>query len=203
MRNTDVLLQILRRYLDRRGPPGSRHTLGHLSHDLREFALQIAHTRLACVTLHNLPDGRLADPNVLRSQPVARQHLGEKVFLRNPDFFRFQVPREPDDFHAILQRRRDGVRHVRRRDEEDLAQVELDLEVVIAERVVLFRIEHLEQGRRGVAAEVARHFVDLVEKNDGVPCLCLDERLDDTSRHRPDVRASVPADLGLVADPTQ
>ena len=42
-------------------------------------------------------------------------------------------------------------------------EVELDVEVVVAERVVLGRVEHLEQGRRRVAAPIGADLVDLVE----------------------------------------
>ena len=38
-----------------------------------------------------------------------------------------------------------------------------DLEVVVGERVVLLGVEHLEQRRRGIAAEVVPELVDLVE----------------------------------------
>ena len=38
-----------------------------------------------------------------------------------------------------------------------------DVEVVVAEGVVLLRVEHLEQRRGRIAAEVGAHLVDLVE----------------------------------------
>jgi hypothetical protein len=47
-------------------------------------------------------------------------------------------------------------------------QVELDVEVVVAERRVLRRVEHLEQGRARVAAPVGADLVDLVEEDDRV-----------------------------------
>ena len=43
-----------------------------------------------------------------------------------------------------------------------------NLEVVVGERVVLLGIEHLEQRRRGVAAEVVTDLVHLVHHEDGV-----------------------------------
>ena len=70
---------------------------------------------------------------------------------------------------------------------------------MIVEGVVLLRVEHLEQRRRRVAAEVGRHLVDLVEQEDGVVRARLAQALDDLAGHRADVRAAVAADLGLVA----
>ena len=78
-------------------------------------------------------------------------------------------------------------------------QVERHVEVVIAERVVLLRIEHLEQRRRRVAAEVGAELVDLVEDEDRVLRLGAAQALDDLAGQRADVGAAMAADLGLVA----
>lgn len=47
------------------------------------------------------------------------------------------VPVEPDQFHTVEQRLRDGFEHVGRRQEHHVAEVELDLQVVVPEGVVL------------------------------------------------------------------
>ena len=83
-------------------------------------------------------------------------------------------------------------------DEHDVRQVVLDVEVVIEERVVLLRIEHFQQRRRRVAAEVHRHLVDFVEQEDRVHRAGLLHHLDDLAGERADVGAAVAADLGLV-----
>ena len=61
-----------------------------------------------------------------------------------------------------------GVEHVGRGEEQHVGQVEVDLQVVVAERVVLRRVEHLEQRRGRVAAPVGADLVDLVEQDDRV-----------------------------------
>ena len=48
-------------------------------------------------------------------------------------------------------------------DEEHLRQVERQIEIVIAEVVVLLGIEHLEQRRLRIAAEIGADLVDLVD----------------------------------------
>ena len=78
-------------------------------------------------------------------------------------------------------------------------EIEGDLEVVIAEGVVLLGVEHLEQRRRRVAAEVGAELVDLVEQEDGIARARAPQALQDAARHRADVGAPVAADLGLVA----
>ena len=74
---------------------------------------------------------------------------------------------------------------------------------MIGEAVVLLRIEHLEQRRARVAAEVGAQLVDLVEHHHGIDGGRLLHRLDDPPRERADVGAAMPADLGLVADAAQ
>ena len=88
---------------------------------------------------------------------------------------------------------------VGRGDEHHVGQVVVEVEVVVVERVVLLGVEHLEQGRCRVAAEVRRHLVDLVEQEHRVVGADLLEALDDLAGQRADVGAPVAADLGLVA----
>ena len=64
---------------------------------------------------------------------------------------------------------------------------------------MLLGIEDLEHRGRRVAPEVRAHLVDLVDQEDRVRRLGVADRADDRARHRADVRATVAADLGLVA----
>ncbi len=68
---------------------------------------------------------------------------------------------------------------VRRHDEQDTREIDVDLEIVIAERVVLRRVQHLEQRCGRIALESARgDLVDLVEHELRVGHLLLRRRLD-------------------------
>ena len=73
------------------------------------------------------------------------------------------------------------------------------VEVVVAERRVLRRVEHLEQGRGRVAPPVGAELVDLVEQDDRVHRAGVAQGADQAARQRADVGAPVAADLGLVA----
>ena len=70
---------------------------------------------------------------------------------------------------------------------------------MVEERVVLLRVQDLEQRRRRVAPEVGRHLVDLVEQEDRVDRPRLAHHLDDLAREGADVGPAVAADLRLVA----
>ena len=114
--------------------------------------------------------------------------------------FSSTVAVETDDLHPVEQRPGDRVGHVRRRDEDDLGKVELDVEVVVAERVVLRRVKHLEQRSGRVATPVDADLVHLVEEDDRVHRAGVAQGADQPTRQSADVRAPVAADLSLVAD---
>ena len=122
----------------------------------------------------------------------------DQVLARDLDLLVLGVAGDPDDLHAVHQRRRD-VERIRRGDEHHARQVVVDLQIVVVERVVLLGIEHLEQGRGRIAAEIGAHLVDLVQQEQRIRGLRLAHRLDDLAGHRADIGAPVAADLGLVA----
>ena len=96
-------------------------------------------------------------------------------------------------------RARDVLDEVGGGDEQHFAQVERHAQVVIGERVVLGRIEHLEQRARGVALEADPQLVHFVEQEHRILRAGLLHPLDDAARHRADVGAAVAADVGFVA----
>ena len=132
-------------------------------------------------------------------RPAPFDRLRREELLGDLDLLLLGVAGELEHFHAVAQRLRDRVQHVGRADEHHVRQVVLDVEVVVEERVVLFRVEHLEQRRRRVAAEVHRHLVDFVEQEHRVHRAGLLHHLDDLAGEGADVGAAVAADLGLVA----
>src|SRR5215218_3335638 len=75
----------------------------------------------------------------------------------------------------------------------------LDVEVVIAEGVVLRRIEHLEQGGARIAAPVGPHLVDLVEHDHRVHRAGVPQRADQAAGKSADIGSPVAPDLGLVS----
>ena len=132
--------------------------------------------------------------------PAPFDGLGREEPPGDLDLLLLGVAGELEHFHAVAERLRDRVQHVGRADEHHVRQVVLDVEVVIQERVVLFGVEHFEQRRRRVAAEVHRHLVDFVEQEHRVHRAGLLHHLDDLAGERADVGAAVAADLRLVAD---
>ena len=89
---------------------------------------------------------------------------------------------------------------VGRGDEEHLAQVEGDLEVVVGEGAVLLRVQDLQQRGGRVAPEIVPQLVDLVQQDDGIAAARPRQLLDDPAREGADIGSAVSADLGLVPD---
>lgn len=129
---------------------------------------------------------------------VILELLGQQELTNNVALVVVGVAGDLDDLHAIAERRRDGVHLVGVGDEEDLGEVDRDLDVVVAEGVVLLGIEHLEESRLRVAAEVATDLINLVEHDDRIDGAGLAKRLGDTAWERADVGAAMASNLGLV-----
>ena len=125
--------------------------------------------------------------------------LVDQVIDRNLELLFLGVPGNLQNLHAVSERGRNGIEDVGRGDEEHLRQIERHVEIVIPERVVLLGIEHFEQRRGGIAAEVRAELVDLVEDEHGVFRLGAAQALHDLTGEGADIGAPVAADFGLVA----
>ena len=123
--------------------------------------------------------------------------------LGDRDLLVLGVAVDPDDLHPVEQRSRDRLRDVRRRDEQHLGQIEVHVEVVIAERVVLRGIEDLEQRARRVPSPVGADLVDLVQHHHRVLRARVLQRTHDPAGQRADVGPPVSSDLGLVVHATE
>ena len=137
--------------------------------DRCDLAFQVADARFAREAVNELAQSFVGEFDLLRYfHPVFRRLLRNQVSVCNVELLFTRIARQFDNLHTVAQRLRDGIHPVRRGDEQNLRQVERNVEVVIAERVVLFRVEHFHQRRRRVAAEIAAELVDFVEHHDRI-----------------------------------
>ncbi|OPZ86875.1 MAG: hypothetical protein BWY76_00743 [bacterium ADurb.Bin429] len=172
---------------------------GDLAANRADFALQVAHASLAGIGGDDRLQRIRREVRFILRQAVFAALARHQVAFGDLQLFHFGVAGQADDFHAVLQRRRDGLQHVRGADEEHLGEVERNLQVVIAEGEVLRRVEHFQQRRRGVAAEIHAQLVHFVQHEDGIIRPRATDALDDTAGQRPDVGAPMAADFRLVA----
>ena len=88
-------------------------------------------------------------------------------------------------------------------DEQHARKVELQIQVMVGERVVLRRVEHFQQRRRRIAAKIRADLVQFIEQNDRVAAFDAAQRLNDSSRHRADIGPPMAADFRLVPHAAQ
>ena len=178
-------------------PAGDAH--GDLAERLAELPFELAHAGLPRVPGDDGVQGVVGDDHLAVLEAVAAHLPLEQVVAGDGDLLVLGVAVDADQLEAVEQRPGDRLEHVGGGDEQHVGEVEVDLQVVVAERVVLRRVEHLEQGRRRVAAPVAADLVHLVEQHDRVHRAGLRHGPDDPPGLRTDVGAAVSTDLGLVA----
>ncbi len=176
---------------------------GQLPADGGELALQVPDARLAGVIFNDVADALVLEADVLHREAVGLELLLDEELFRDVDLLVEGVPGQPQHLHPVFEGRRDGVQDVRGRDEHDLGEIELGVQVVVEEGDVLLRIKDLQQRRGGVAPEIHAHLVDLVQQEDGVLFARLAHHLDDLAREGADVGPTVAADLRFVAHATQ
>ena len=145
------------------------------------------------------PERLVADVHLVLAQAVALDLARPQVAARDRDLLVDRIAVEVDDLHAVEEGCRDRVGDVGGGDEQDLREVELDVQVVVAEGVILCRIEHLEQRRGRIAAPVGADLVDLVEQDHRVHRPSVAQRPHQAAGQSADVGAPVTADLRLVA----
>src|SRR5439155_942500 len=83
---------------------------------------------------------------------------------------------------------RNWIHPVCRGDEHHLGQIERNVQVVIAERSVLLRIENFHQRRRGITAEIPPELINFVQHAYGVVRFRSLQSLNNLSRQRADIR---------------
>ncbi len=119
-----------------------------------DLALEVTHARFASVAAQDHQQSAIGELDILFFKAVGLALLLHQVTLCDVELLDFGVTRDADYFHSVLQRARDAIQRVRRGDEHHLGQIVVAVEVVIVEGVVLLGIEHFEQGRGRVAAEI-------------------------------------------------
>ena len=164
----------------------------------RQFTLERADARLAGVIADQIAQPVFGQFEFAGLQSMLANLLGQQVALGDLDLLVLGIALEPDDLHPVEQRLRQ-VKAVGGGDEHDVRQVEVEFQVVVLELAVLFGVEHFEQCRSGIAAEILAQLVDLVEKEQRVDLARLLEVGDDLARERADIGAPVSANFRFVA----
>ena len=136
---------------------------------------------------------------MLGGNPVVLKLARDQKLAGNLQFLLVGVTGKLDDLHPIRQGRRHRVQQIRGANKQDIGKIERQIQVMIAEGMILFRVQDLEQRRRRIAAKVRADFVDLIEHEHGIVRPGLFDPLDDAAGKRPHVGAPVAAHFRFVA----
>ena len=173
-----------------------------LSDQRGDFAFEIPHAGFTRVAVNDLAQTVVGELDLLAHlESVLVRLLGNQVLVGDLDLLDFDVARELDDFHAVSQRLRNRIDHVRRGDEHHLGQIKRHVQIVIAERTILLRIEHFHQRRRRIAPEIASELVHFVQHEDWIVGFGPANSLDDLSGQRADIGPAVAADFRFIVHP--
>ena len=130
---------------------GTRAPLGHLARHLAahraDLTLQVAQARLAGVLGDYLADGVVSEADVFRLEAVFLHLARYQVAAGDLQFLLLRVTGKVDDLHTVAQGRRHRVDLVGRGNEHDIGETERHVDVVVGERVVLLRVQHLQKRR--------------------------------------------------------
>lgn len=94
--------------------------------------------------------------------------LFHQIFLGDVELFFPGIAGQLNDVHPVQQRRGDGGQVVGGGDEQHLAQIKGQFDVVVPEGVVLLPVQHFQHGGGRVPPKVVGHFVDFVQQDQGV-----------------------------------
>ena len=164
-----------------------------------QLAFQLADARLPRVVAHHQAQHVVVGRHVVRAQAIPFHLARPEIPAPDGHLLIGRVAVEPNHFHPVEQRPGNRIRHVGGRDEQHVRQIELDIEVVILERMVLRGVQHLEQRRRRIAAPVGAQLVDLVEQDHRIHRAGVAQGAHEPARQRADIGAAMSADFGLVA----
>ena len=165
--------------------------------------LQPSDAGLHGVVRNDGAEGFIADGQLLRLDAGLLHGLGQQVPPGDLELLQGRIAGERDDLHPVQQGAGDGVGGVGGADEQHVGQVIGHIHVVVGEGGVLLRVQHLQQGARGVATVVPDQLIHLVQHHHRIGGTAAFDALHDAAGHGADVGTAVTADLRLVPDAAQ
>ena len=169
-----------------------------MAHDFGYRHVQAAYSRFTRIFLDDDLQHLIRYRDMLRLDAVVLHLLRNQVSFRDFPFLFQQIAAHFDNLHTVAQRGGNRAQIVRRGDEHHLRQVIIHLQEIVMERIILFRVEHLQQSRLGVSAEIIAHLVYFVQDEHRIRGSCFFDVLQYPSRHGADIRLAVSADFRLI-----
>ena len=125
------------------------------------------------------------------------------MFAGDIIFFHPGITGQLDHIHTIPQGAGNTAQIVGRSNEQNMAQIVRNIQEMVIEGAVLFRVQGFQQSGCGVAPEISCQFIDLVQQHQRVGTLGRDHGRNDLTRHRANIGAAMTTDLGFIPHTTQ
>ena len=160
---------------------------------------QLPDTRFPCIIADQIDDFLVAQTELGSRKTIGLDLLRNEMFLGNVQLVHFCVGRQLNDLQTVSQRHRYIVQIVRCSDEQYFGEIVRLFQVVVAEQLVLFRVQYLQQCAGRIAFVVIAEFIDFIDEEHRIDDTGALHALDDPARHGTEVGSSVSADLCFVA----
>src|SRR6185436_13004949 len=121
---------------------GRQHPSRELPEHRSDLALEAAYTRFSRIKLRDSADTVFGEVDLLNLEAVRLELFEQQMPLGYLEFLPLGVTRQPDYLQPVLKRRWDRVQNISRSYKHHIGQIVFDVEIVVVERKVLFRIEN-------------------------------------------------------------
>ena len=165
--------------------------------------LQTAHTRFTRVVVDDVCHDLFLEPHLAGFESVVGEFFRNQMPFGNLLFLFLKIAGHLDQLHSVEQRPRNGLQAVGGGDEQHFAQVVINIQIVVVEGAVLFRIQHFEQRSGRVTFVIRADLIYLVQHKNRVACAAFPDTVNDPSGQGTDVCSAVSADLRLVVQTAQ
>ena len=171
-RDTKYLTDILKRYL-RVIFFLHRNGTGYIAHYLSDLFFQITHPRLSGISLDNTFYLFLTQLNMFVYHAMFFKHFRKKKMSGYFYFFFDGISRDIDNLHSVLQSRLYGTKIISCSDKHHFGEVVTNLQKIIVELIILFRIKHFQHSRRGISSIANAKLVEFVKDKNRIRSACL------------------------------
>ncbi len=127
----------------------------------------------------------------------------DQMAYRYFNFLSFRIARKFNHFHTIEQGTGNRFGSIGSSDEEYIGEIIRDLNIMVAETVVLLGIKHFQQGGRRITPEVIPKLINLVQQEERVVGFYLTYPLNNAAGHGADIRTAMTTDFGFITNAAQ
>ena len=121
----------------------------------------------------------------------------------NFQLLEIQITGQLDELHPVQQWLGNVKFHIGSCNEQHLGQVVIHLQIVIVERIVLLRIQYLQQGSRRIAAKINPHLIHFIQQDHWIDRPCTFHRLNNLARHCSYVCSTMSSNFRLIPHTAQ